>query len=110
MERAKRGVISANQKTGIRQVILSITISHFVLFARMLSAVDSFQKPAIKGFHTRVRISEWSLPPSTRICIFAFAPRNPFYLLDRTGRTVRASQRALQILLAGVHKITISSV
>ena len=89
MERAKRGVISAIQKTGNRQVILSIAISHFVLFTRMISAVDSFQKPAIKGLRQRLWISVWGLPPGTRICIFAIVCLYPPYAVDRTGKTGR---------------------
>ncbi len=71
------------------QVILSIVISYFVLFTQMLAAVDSFQKPAIKGFNQRVRFSERVLPPGTRICIFAIVCLYPSYPIDRTGKMVR---------------------
>lgn len=70
-------------------MVLSIVISYFDLFTQMLAAVYSFQKPAIKGLRTRVRILVWSLPPGTRICIFAFFCLYPFYLIDRTGKTGR---------------------
>lgn len=67
----------------------SVTLSN--LFTRMLSTVDSFQKPAIKGFRQRLRISEWVLPPGARVCIFAVVCLYPSYPIDRTGKMVRTS-------------------
>jgi hypothetical protein len=75
-----------------RRILFGLDSAHFSLrrvFTQMLAAVDSFQKPAIKGLRRLVRISEWVLPPGTRICIFAIVCLYPSYPIDRTGKMVR---------------------